>query len=339
VEIAHKREGYEMEDKNYTTNELITYFEEECNSNKQSKKYTFDIKRTLLEFFTVMQISNLNDIVALESDIRGIVDYKNYMLKNGNSDATRNLKLIRICAFFKYLMKKGLVQKNILVDEKVHVRPSNEDSIVRFSMSDISKVIIEAKDEQHFVIRLTLAASGIRYCELRDLKVKDVKDGVLFVHGKGGKDRNVQVFHSLTDILFEFIKHEGLEESDYVFHNTSGGRVSDKNLNKTIITSGKKASVENYNKLGLHQFRHTYSEHMWNAFHVPMTIISKNLGHTRGENGVPTVTLRYAVTSPEHIREYVDKINILDFFAIDGQQINMKTRYKVRYCKDYTEEA
>ena len=317
---------------NYSTEELLKYFREESLSNEQSQKYIDDISATVMEFFAVMQIGSLNDIENIDK-IRGIVDYKNYMMEKKNSEQTRNQKLIRVRAFFKYLYHKGLISKNILEGEKVKVPQKIEDDEIVFTMEDLSRVIISAKDEQHFVVRLTFAASGIRYCELSNLKVKDVKDGVLLVHGKGKKDRYVQVFKSLTDTLFDFIRHENLDQNDYVFHADTGGKISGGNINKTMKTAAKKLGIANYEKLSEHDFRHAYSTILWEKFNVPMTIIAKNLGHKQGEKDVPKVTLLYARTTPEHVRKYIDNICILDFFAIDGKQINMRTRYKERYCK------
>jgi site-specific recombinase XerD len=73
------------------------------------------------------------------------------------------------------------------------------------------------KDRDRLIFR-TLALSGLRRAELLALKVRDVKEGYLFVYqGKGGKDRVAPVPRKLSAELLDYIRDKGFEPLDRLF--------------------------------------------------------------------------------------------------------------------------
>lgn len=319
-----------------TTTEIINLYENHALNRNKSKIYIANVCRIVKEFCTIMQVNDLDGFKALNMQYSGDA-YLSALRTNGNSPNSIKTKLAMVKVFFKYLSDRQFIQTNIMASESVK---GEQKDATHFESNDIVTVMYGARNEQDFVIRMLLYASGIRIEELTKLTVDNVSDGVVKVLGKGNKWREVQVFHCVTNILTKFIQKHN--RTGLVFTNETGGAVSRENVTKTIKTTARKYDIENAEHLSPHKFRHVYSETMLNSFNVPVDVVGANLGHSALGGGVAAVTWQvYAKTNIARVREFVDRVEsnadgrggVGRFFKLGRNHTNIEEEYAKRFCK------
>ncbi len=130
---------------------------------------------------------------------------------------------------------------------------------------------------RNYVMLLLLLDTGIRVSELCSLRLADVHQRYIKVHGKGQKEREIGVHPEVSKALWKFVqKHRRafLVESDYVFVGEKG--VLTVNGVETIFDKLEKASGVTVSP---HKLRHTHSKEYLkqggNLFKL-----SRELGHS-----------------------------------------------------------
>lgn len=144
----------------------------------------------------------------------------------GYSDATRGRMLSAVSAFYaKYLLREGLATQNpvSLVDRRAqHLnKPSGTPSTTkRWSFQACRALLMAAyllKDHRRDGLRdramvEILIGTGIRADELTGVNLDDYRRaaahdiGILRVHGKGGKDREVALAPPVADALEDYLR-------------------------------------------------------------------------------------------------------------------------------------
>jgi integrase/recombinase XerD len=157
----------------------------------------------------------------------------------------------------------------------------------------------------------TLVQSGIRVSECADLRCRSLKDGygecALFIaHGKGNKDRYVQISENLKDHLRKFIAwkidhDEAVGGNDYLFIGQRGA-ISAQGI-QVIVKKHLKALGIYELKKSVHSLRHSYATRYYRESQHDIRGLQKQLGHS----SVVTTQI-YADTTPEEIQANVNKL-------------------------------
>lgn len=142
--------------------------------------------------------------------------------------------------------------------------------------------------EWHKLVVLTLN-TGLRKTEVLNLKWSDVRDDVLYITGKGEKDRKVPLNDAALRVL------ESCQRlNSYVF-NVPNRRQPD--LLRRTIERMREATGIHY--LSFHTLRHTFATRLLERG-VDIATVARLLGHTQY-----TTTLIYSHSNPEKMREAV----------------------------------
>lgn len=133
-----------------------------------------------------------------------------------------------------------------------------------------------------------LYATGARASEVCRLDISDLNydEGLLRLLGKGDKERLVPIGRSAQSALANWLDHGGRDtliensrrsgDSQAVFINTRGKRLSRQALHHLIVERGKLAGVPE--GLSPHSFRHSCATHML-ANGADIRVVQELLGH------------------------------------------------------------
>jgi integrase/recombinase XerC len=140
----------------------------------------------------------------------------------------------------------------------------------------------------------TLYDCGIRSAEVCDLELSDVRrdQGILIVHGKGGKTRIVPLLAVTLEVLEDWLAVRPQAKCEALFTSVNGRRLSTADIRRIVAAAGRRVGIE----VHPHQWRHTCATHLLNHG-ADLRAIQELLGHA----SIRT-TERYTRVSEEHLK-------------------------------------
>lgn len=302
---------------------IITY----KTSIETFKNYLINIKGLKLEKITFDSISD--DLIR---------EYLKYLIENGSSPSTRNIKFISIKNYISFCADKDItIIPLALKISKIKVKKVvpkkhnwlNKDQVVLL-LNQPSKNKIGIRDR---IIMMFIFGTGARLNEALSVKIKDIhldNDAYVLLHGKGNKARIVPLTKELVDNIKQYLKLYHLDNNpeDYLFyiyrynfkHKMSEDNV-ERIVNKYSIMA-RKVDIT-FPKTHPHMLRHSYGAILYRN-HLSKIEIAKLMGH---EN--ETTTELYVETDEEFIRESLRTIiDNSGFDLYDTLNKNDKERLK-----------
>lgn len=166
-------------------------------------------------------------------------------------------------------------------------------------------------------IALTPYYAGLRIEEVVGLNVGDVgmssRKGVLRVMGKGrngGKPRDVPIKSELRTVLQAWqdarLTWPGADDTDALFLNRKGQRLSDRSAREVIVGFGRDARLGDDESFGPHVLRHTYATQLVRDGN-DLVMVAELLGHSRLET-----TRIYTLPTAEEKAAAVERSIITD---------------------------
>lgn len=213
--------------------------------------------------------------------------YFQYLLLKGRSPVYVNNILKNIRSFFKYCYKEEYIHRNIAL--KVEWQREEKTVIKTFKDEEVSRMLGVYKDKKYVDIRnrcimALLFDIGIRNLELCTLGMLDVKDTVIYIKGKGRKERVVPISPMLKKILIkyerareEYIKDSIIREDAY-FLSYRGKRMTGEAIERVVKICGEQAKIRAEIRCSPHTCRHYYAQaQLRNGLDVYS--LSRLLGH------------------------------------------------------------
>ncbi len=135
-----------------------------------------------------------------------------------------------------------------------------------------------SSDTRIYAIIELLLQTGIRIGELANIRMEDVKDGVLKVRPyEGHPQRDVPLNKRVKDSIKRYIESRPSTDDDHFFVTKTGRPFLVRNIRDAIERYFKKAGIE---KAKINDLRHTFvAHHLKNG--VSIVYLSKILGHKR----------------------------------------------------------
>ncbi len=196
------------------------------------------------------------------------------------SDATLGTYVSTVKAFFQWCVMEDLLS----VDPAARLRKPTMLQKVRPGLTpEQIESLLACCDQstragyRNYVIVLVLLDTGIRVSELVGLRLADVQQRQIKVHGKGQKEREIGIHPDVSKILWKFIyKHRGafLVESEYVFIGEKGPLTVN-----GIETIFDKLEKESGVSVTPHKLRHTHSKEYLKQG-GDLFKLSRELGHS-----------------------------------------------------------
>lgn len=248
-------------------------------------------EKSIIEFTSYMiaekgEATRLADLKYLDID-----DYKNHLenhtyMRGGKevkySAATVNAKMAAIKAFFKYMLKREIVENNIAGG--VEMAKGKKKMPKTLSMQEAMEVMESIRNsdteykERDLAMISVLLNCGIRSAELRNLKIEDVdfdSKVMRVVDGKGGKDRNIALNDGVIRDLNAYLNFRSHIYEEYLFLSSRDTAISESGIKKIVKNILERAGLEG----SVHAFRHTAATEYYRAT-GDIRKVQRLLGHS-----------------------------------------------------------
>lgn len=279
-----------------------------CKFQKELDDKTIKAYRADLEQFSALIGENEKDL-----DKEKINSYLQYLHRSYKQKTVKR-KIASVKALFHYLEEEEIVEINPF--HKVKTKFKEEVVLPKIIPRNIIERLlehlyrersIEKYSEWHKKIILrdlavveTLFSTGLRISELCHLQMKyvDLKNGVLCIQGKGGKERYLQIGNSdVLSILNVYRKcfEEEISKQGYFFVNRYGNPLSEQSARRMIHKYAEEIQADM--NITPHMFRHSFATYLMEE-DVNIRYIQKMLGHSS-----ITTTQIYTYVSTEKEKE------------------------------------
>lgn len=293
---------------------MINRFIEYIESGKRYSKLTVrNYKRDVLGFAEWFNDRiGLDKFDATKVSAEDIRDWIIYRLDTAElSAASMNRELSSIKSLFSYLRRIGVVEKDItkrissLKTPKVlpqFVPQSRMDELLESTREQ--KYSQEFKQVRNSLIISLLYGCGIRLAELLDIKLGDITNGSVKIHGKGDKDRLVPLLPELVsrvEAYVECCRRCGIEltAADKLIVGTAGKPLSRSTVQRVVRQEMMAANVQG--RKSPHILRHTFATHLLGKG-ADMREIQELMGHSS-----LSTTQHYTHNSIEQLQSVYDK--------------------------------
>lgn len=300
----------------YYEKDSFDYWAGHENSSKNKKRSIRSVdalRGNVFYFFNMFETLTVDNVKR----------YVNTLLDNGLKPTTVNLRLSALKNYIKFLSEKyhspDLLKFPI---KQLSVQPKQFIENV-LSRADYEFLINEARqDLKHPNVYLgckIMGTTGVRRCELYQVKVEHIKYGYLDVIGKGGKQRRIYFPKKAREEILEYLEKLGVSSgyvirrwktnsgSKYFTANTrEGGKVEeikyfDRLFHQQLETAGQRLGIAK-ELMHAHGFRHFFAKEFL-KHRLDISLLADLLGHSSLE-----ITRIYLKMTSREQADVVDQI-------------------------------
>lgn len=258
----------------------INQFIEYLKVIKKYSNYTLESYKKDIEDFYYFMDGNILDIIHED-----VSDYLGYLYDNklNRNSISRHLSSIR--SFYNYLIHEDVVQVNRFKEIN---NPKRVKSLPRYvKNNELEKMFLvfnleDKLEQRNSLILEMLYATGIRVSELVNIRIKDINfyDNTIKILGKGSKERLVIYGSFCADSLERYL-NDGRQkllkgESDYLFLNKDGRKITERSIRNILNEIIRRASLDIH--VSPHMLRHTFATDMLNSG-ADLVSVKELLGH------------------------------------------------------------
>ena len=231
-------------------------------------------------------------------------------LHGSRAKTTIARKLAALRSFFRFLVKKGVINRN---PAETVLTPKRGQPIPDYLPIDETFRLLDGLNGdsvpalRNRAILETLYSTGLRVSELVGTDVDDVDfdTGLIRVLGKGNKERIVPVGNKALGCIRTYLERRNPAKAvchmhgEPVFLNRSGGRLSARSVARVLEKVVRQLGL--MRPISPHGFRHTFATHMLDAG-ADLRMVQELLGHAS-----LTTTQKYTHVSIDRLMEVYDK--------------------------------
>ncbi|MCX5702410.1 MAG: site-specific tyrosine recombinase XerD [Candidatus Omnitrophica bacterium] len=215
-----------------------------------------------------------------------IVNFMLYQKDKGLSANSISRRLVAIKVFYRFLVRERIlkIDPSILIDSPKLWKKIPET----LSLNEVEDLLTQPNNRDKLGIRdkailETLYATGMRVSEAVNLKVDNVNldIGFLCCIGKGNKERVIPLGKKAVDSLKRYLENSRPQllkkkESEFLFLNRFGKKISRQSLWKTVKKYAKAARIKK--PMRPHILRHSFATHLLERG-ADLRSVQEMLGH------------------------------------------------------------
>lgn len=235
--------------------------------------YTNELKRALPKFR-----KPLKEITV--DDIRWFIADKEF--NDGVSRVSCSNTLRTLSSFFEFLTVEGYISTNPVKRFGVYkVEKKKKSAFTEYEIESMREAINNPKTKCIFEM---LLSTGCRVSELAQIKMSEINEDEILVHGKGNKDRIVHINAKAKKALESYLesKNDVSKSSEWLFPKQEyrhtvicpNEHTDKSSIESTIRELGRKVNVKAYP----HKFRRTCATFALRRG-MDLMYVSKMLGH------------------------------------------------------------
>lgn len=260
----------------------------DCRLRKMSERTIRTYKSNCTRLFKYVEnefgINNLENYTS--KCIQLYIDYLcQQKLKEGYINS-----IIKSCrAFFKYMLEEEYIEKDIM--KKIKFQKAEIPVIETFTNEEVYRMInfytgSKFLDIRNRLIMVMLFDTGIRNSELCDIKVEDIRETYIVIHGKGKKIRHVPITSIINKYLIKYMrirenyaKDKIAYQMEYLFISQKGKKLTVEAIENIVRRCGEGCKIRGEIRCSPHTCRHYYAQtQLKNG--CDLFTVSKLLGHT-----------------------------------------------------------
>jgi site-specific recombinase XerD len=244
--------------------------------------------------------------------------YQAHLLRTGPLQP----KTVRLhVSALRFFFVKTLRRRYLLDDTPYPKAPQRLPSIL--SVEEMARLIEAADGLYHRTMLMVLYSTGMRSAELLQLQVADIDSRRMLIHirhGKGGRDRYVQLSPTLLETLRVY--YRWMRPKTWLFPGTVHNWRVDKPITKRVLWNAVVLAAERADlrkRVSPHLIRHSYATHLLESG-ADLRTIQLLLGHVNIRH-----TALYLHLSQKHLQAVA---NPLDALTISRPDTARRSRLK-----------
>lgn len=261
-------------------------FEFNCQCRKLSDKTIRNYGKLI--GYLLDYLKEQHKVLCLE-DVRPmyIKAYLMMLQERGAKPQYINDQLKAFKVLFRYLYEEGYTDS--ILTERIKNVKQPKTIIKTFTEQEVKKMTEYYSGHTFMEVRnrlmlMTFFDTGIRVSELIDLKLSQVKDEYILIHGKGDKERVVPKSPLLNKWMFKYLStrenffaYRRVPEN--VFLSRNGRPMTTEAIHRVIKIAGKAVAVSRDIRVSPHTCRHTFAQ-MQLKNGLDLYSLSRLMGHS-----------------------------------------------------------
>jgi site-specific recombinase XerD len=231
---------------------MFNEYEQFLNAKNDKSHLTLRSYRRVIDaFLSALNINSIEDLKAVTA-----IQFREYRNSLKITNSSKNTMTRIISSFFSWLYQQEYIQSNIF--DKIEYLSTAKKMIRMPTELEMQNILEKSKgNKKLFLMVNILGRIGLRSSEMANIKLSDISDGRLLVHGKGNKERSIKLPQDILDMIADVSKMRH-EKSEYLFswggHAISGTAVYLR-INRFVKSTG--FTADQIARFGHgHAFRH-----------------------------------------------------------------------------------
>jgi integrase/recombinase XerC len=264
---------------------FLTELRRQNASEHTVRNYASDLDQFLL-YFAIP--GKANPTIA-EIDTLAIREWLGHLYEQRLTAVSMRRKLAAVRSFFKFLLREGLVEKNVARTVRTPKAPKTLPSVMTAEQTNaLVDGVTGAADQferpypaRDLAIFELLYGCGLRISELVGLNLHDFdfNERWIRVRGKGKKERQVPYPGKASGSLDRYLKLRRPDgDNQALFLNHRGGRLTDRGARGIVKFYARMITGDS--SIHPHSLRHAYATHLLSDG-ADLRAIQELLGHAR----------------------------------------------------------
>ena len=262
---------------------IIQDFIDYLESKQVSKNTLLSYKRDINQLCAYLDQVDKKMFEATEEDLTAYIAYMQ-TLEKSNATISRNIASMK--AFYRYLLRIKLVERNIA--DKLTSPKVEKKELSILSISEVENLLeqpstSDLKGQRDKAMLEVLYATGIRVTELISLNITDVNLNAGHIKvKKKNKERIIPLGNTTLRYLREYVENARpllikTEEEPSLFINANGQKMTRQGFWKILKQYKEQAKIDK--ELTPHTIRHSFAVHMLQNG-AEVKTVQELLGHT-----------------------------------------------------------